>query len=314
METLGWFAGQAGAERAISPLIERLGDDRDIRNSAVQALGRFAGQAGIEKAIPLLLERFKHEAGQTSGFYIAVTLMRLDANLFEQVARFIQSPPDPENPVAIALLQDLFAALDKDAQAQMIFELAELPAALSWLRDLRSHERKEIREAAELTLTGNFAPDNLAYLQALVQNDKKFWLWRVVAVETLARMNTAGARKALLTFAKDFQDTPVGGFAYTELARLGETKLLPILDDHLQQLAQQRKHWRQHRAQWRDKFENEKEEQAWKAEMKKLAPRPLFTAFVAEKAARLDPGGRGLELLAHPLAGVREGAQRGYLL
>jgi HEAT repeat protein len=313
--------GQLGDARAVEPLLKRLKDeDESVRREVLLALGKI-GDAQILGAVAAILHKPKEER----MVKLAATVVLLKFNrddgvpLLTSVASSKNSDDRKElaevlgvfpTPAGSQWLMTLLKDNDRDVKLRTIQSIGQIQVidALPDLQGLLRDSNVGIQTVAAEAVGKIASTDSISVLQSILLNSRTAIPVRLAALTALKNIGTDDAIQVILEAVQQ-DEKSLGLQAYRLLGELGEKvrdPALPLLSDRLAGLKEQYREWRQIRDSERSDFSKEEADQ-WVAKLTAAQPQSYWAFSLAQAIARIDPNGKGLELLSHDLADVREG-------
>jgi hypothetical protein len=219
-------------------------------------------------------------------------------------------PTSAGNQWLVTLLKDK----DRVVKLRAIQSLGKIQVidALPDLHGLLQDSNIAIQTAAAEAVGKIASVDSISVLQPILLNSRTSIPVRLAALTALKNIGTDDAIQVILEAVQQDEQS-LGLQAYRLLGELGEKVRQPallLLSDRLAQLEKQYREWRWIRDSERPNF-NEKERDQWAAKLTAAQPQGYWAFSLAQAIARIDPNGKGFELLSHDLADVREGAWTG---
>ncbi len=314
-----------GDAHAVEPLLKRLKDtDETVRQEALLALGKF-GDAQILDAVAAVLQEPTEE--RIVKLVAAVVLLKFNReDGLPLLKDFVSSNNSYDRKQAAEVLgafptqagNELLLALLKDRNLQVkqsaIRSLSQIQAtnALSELYKLLKDPSVNTQLAAAEGLGQIASTDSIPVLHTAFLDTQTAIPVRLATLTALKNIGTDDSIQIILEAVE--KDEKIFGLrVYNLLGELGEKarrQALPQLSDRLAQLEDKYRDWRRIRDAERPDFSKEETEK-WAKQLKAAEPQRYWAFPLAQAIARIDPNGKGFELLSHDLADVRAGAWTG---
>ena len=166
----------------------------------------------------------------------------------------------------------------------------------------------EIQTAAAEALTRIASPESIPALQTALLDSQAAIPVRRAALAALSNIGTDESIQIILEAVE--KDEQILETACRELGAKSRKEALPWLAARLARIEQQYRKWRRIRDSERPDF-SEKQSKEWEEQFTKAEPQRFLAFPIAQAIARIDPNGKGFQLLSHDLADVRAGAWTG---
>jgi HEAT repeat protein len=314
--------GQLGDATASKSLLQRLNDqDADVRKAVLLALGKIADNSVLDAVAAVFHKPLEKRPVRMAAAAVLLKFNRDDGlSLLAEFAssnnsNIRQELAETLGAFSIAASNQLLATLleDKNFEVKLsaIQSLGNIHTAnaLPALQTLLLNPNIKVQTAAAEALSQIASPDSIPALRTALLDSQVAIPVRRAALTALNNIGTDESIQIILeAVEKDEQILRL--HACQELGRKGQKRALPWLSTRLARIEGQYREWRRVRDSERPDFSEEQGKQ-WAAQLKAAEPQRFLTFPIAQAIARIDPNGKGFQLLSHDLADVRAGAWTG---